>query len=59
MKPSHTYNAELFNLDGKVFSKIVIANGEASFFVKALLVVIIMMTISKQTERMLYTAQMC
>ena len=39
MKPSHTYKAELFNLDGKVFSKIVIAKGEANFFVKALLVI--------------------
>ena len=41
MKPSHRYKAELFSLDGKVFSKIVIANGEANFFMKALLVIII------------------
>ena len=43
MKPSHTYkvypSSKRFSLDGKVFSTIVIANGEASFFVKALLVV--------------------
>ena len=38
MKSSHTYKAELFNLDGKDFSKIVIANGEANVYVEALLV---------------------
>ena len=43
MKPSHTYKGypapELFHLVVKVFfSAIVIANCEASFFVKALLV---------------------
>ena len=34
-------SSELFSLDRKVFSAIVIANGEASFFVKALLMLLL------------------
>ena len=40
MKPSDAYKAELLNLDGKSSVKIVIANDEASIFVKVLLVIL-------------------
>ena len=49
MKLSHTYKgyplSERFNLDRKFFSKIVISNGEASFFVKALLLITIYLSL--------------
>ena len=60
MKDFNTYNgypsSEVFNLDGKVFSTIVIANGEARCFMKALLVYI---TNQHYDETKMRTRQQC